>query len=126
MTLVLGLTGSIATGKSTVSGMFASLGVPVFASDDYVHELYRGAAVAPVEAAFPGVTRDGAIDRARRGNEARSQLATARRLADRAADEESLGCGIPRSGQRASGANATDDGRCRRHRAGARDRHTHD
>jgi dephospho-CoA kinase len=67
MTLVLGLTGSIATGKSTVSNMFAAQGVPIFASDDYVHALYRGAAVAPVDAAFPGVARDGVIDRAELG-----------------------------------------------------------
>ena len=59
----LGLTGSIATGKSTVLKMFAEMGVPVFSSDDAVHELYRGAAVAPVEALFPGVTSNGAIDR---------------------------------------------------------------
>jgi dephospho-CoA kinase len=59
----LGLTGSIATGKSTVLQAFADLGIPVFSSDDAVHELYRGAAVAPVEAAFPGVTHDGEIDR---------------------------------------------------------------
>ena len=65
MTTKLGLTGSIATGKSTVLKAFAELGVPTFSSDDYVHELYRGAAVEPVEAAFPGVTVDGAIDRQR-------------------------------------------------------------
>ena len=59
----LGLTGSIATGKSTVLRMFANLGVPTFSSDDAVHELYRDAAVAPVEALFPGVTSNGAIDR---------------------------------------------------------------
>ena len=59
----LGLTGSIATGKSTVLKMFAEMGVPVFSSDAAVHELYRGAAVAPVEALFPGVTSNGAIDR---------------------------------------------------------------
>jgi dephospho-CoA kinase len=59
----LGLTGSIATGKSTVRQMFADLGVPTFSSDDAVHELYRGAAVAPVEALFPGVTSNGQIDR---------------------------------------------------------------
>jgi len=63
VTLKLGLTGSIATGKSTVLRAFADLGVPTFSSDDYVHELYRGAAVAPVEAAFPGVTANGGIDR---------------------------------------------------------------
>lgn len=65
MTIKLGLTGSIATGKSTVLKAFAELGVPTFSSDDYVHELYRGAAVGPVEAAFPGVTVNGAIDRER-------------------------------------------------------------
>jgi dephospho-CoA kinase len=59
----LGLTGSIATGKSTVRQMFADMGVPTFSSDDAVHELYRGAAVAPVEALFPGVTTNNAIDR---------------------------------------------------------------
>ncbi|MGV3490740.1 MAG: dephospho-CoA kinase [Devosia sp.] len=63
MTIKLGLTGSIATGKSTVLGAFADLGVPTFSSDDYVHALYRGAAVAPVEAEFPGVVVDGEIDR---------------------------------------------------------------
>ncbi|WP_055047050.1 dephospho-CoA kinase [Devosia sp. A16] len=61
--LKLGLTGSIATGKSTVLAVFAEQGVPTFSSDEAVHELYRGAAVAPVEAAFPGVAIDGVIDR---------------------------------------------------------------
>lgn len=61
--LKLGLTGSIATGKSTALKAFADLGIATFSSDDAVHELYRGAAVAPVEAAFPGVTVDGVIDR---------------------------------------------------------------
>jgi dephospho-CoA kinase len=42
---------------------FAALGVPTFSSDEAVHRLYRGAAVAPVEQLFPGVTREGAIDR---------------------------------------------------------------
>jgi dephospho-CoA kinase len=59
----LGLTGSIATGKSTVLKAFADLGVPVFSADDAVHELYRGEAVAPVEALFPGVSHKGEIDR---------------------------------------------------------------
>jgi dephospho-CoA kinase len=64
--IVIGLTGSIGMGKSTVAQMFAEEGAPAFKSDDAVHALYApgGAAVAPVEAAFPGVTRDGAIDRA--------------------------------------------------------------
>ena len=59
----LGLTGSIATGKSTVLKAFADLGVPVLSADDVVAALYSGAAVAPVEAVFPGVSREGKIDR---------------------------------------------------------------
>lgn len=64
--IVLGLTGSIGMGKSTTAAMFAAQGVPVYDSDAAVHALYAsgGAAVAPVEAAFPGVVVDGAIDRA--------------------------------------------------------------
>jgi dephospho-CoA kinase len=61
--LKVGLTGSIATGKSTVLDMMAAEGVPVIASDDIVHRLYQSAAVAPVERLFPGVTRAGGIDR---------------------------------------------------------------
>ena len=59
----LGLTGSIATGKSTTLQAFADLGVPVFSADAAVHELYEGEAVAPVAALFPGVAPDGVIDR---------------------------------------------------------------
>ena len=62
--LKLGLTGSIATGKSTLLQAFADLGVPVFSSDEAVHDLYEGDAVAPVEALFPGVSHKGKIDRA--------------------------------------------------------------
>ncbi len=64
--LHIGLTGSIGMGKSETAKMFASLGVPVYDADAAVHRLYAkgGAAVAPVEAAFPGVSKDGAIDRA--------------------------------------------------------------
>jgi dephospho-CoA kinase len=64
--IVIGLTGSIGMGKSTVTQMFAEEGAPGFDSDAAVHALYApgGAAVVPVEAAFPGVTKDGAIDRA--------------------------------------------------------------
>ena len=60
----IGITGSIATGKSTVLKAFADMGVPVFSADTAVAELYEGEAVAPVEALFPGVTHDGRIDRA--------------------------------------------------------------
>jgi dephospho-CoA kinase len=64
--IVLGLTGSIGMGKSTVARMFAEEGAPTFDSDAAVHNLYApgGAAVAPVGEAFPGVVRGGAIDRA--------------------------------------------------------------
>ena len=63
--IILGLTGSIGMGKSTTAKMFIDEGVPVYDSDAAVHALYAsgGAAVAPVEAAFPGVVVDGAIDR---------------------------------------------------------------
>jgi dephospho-CoA kinase len=67
MTFVLGLTGSIGMGKSATAAMFRAAGVPVHDADAAVHALYRGAAVAPVEAAFPGVVVDGAIDRTRLG-----------------------------------------------------------
>ena len=62
---ILGLTGSIGMGKSTTAGFFAEAGVPVHDSDAVVHRLYEGEAVAPVEAAFPGVAVDGKIDRAK-------------------------------------------------------------
>ena len=62
---ILGLTGSIGMGKSTTAGFFREAGVPVHDSDAVVHRLYEGEAVGPVEAAFPGVTVDGRIDRAK-------------------------------------------------------------
>jgi dephospho-CoA kinase len=63
---VVGLTGSIAMGKSETAKMFAALGVPVFDSDAVVHKLYAkgGTAVPPVGRAFPDAIKDGAIDRA--------------------------------------------------------------
>jgi len=61
--IVIGLTGSIGMGKSTTAKMFAEAGVPVHDSDEAVHRLYSGAAAPLVEAAFPGVTVDGRIDR---------------------------------------------------------------
>lgn len=59
----IGVTGSIATGKSTLLDAFAKVSVPVFSADQAVAELYSGDAVAPVEALFPGVAKAGSIDR---------------------------------------------------------------
>ena len=63
--IILGLTGSIGMGKSTTAKLFAEAGVPVYDADATVHELYEGEAVPAIEAAFPGTTVDGKIDRAR-------------------------------------------------------------
>ena len=65
--ITVGLTGSIGMGKSTTAAMFAAEGVPVYDADAEVHALYAkgGAAVEPLEAAFPGVVIDGAVDRAK-------------------------------------------------------------
>jgi len=63
--IVLGLTGSAAMGKSATAAMFADEGVPVFDADAEVHRLYEGAAVDAIEAAFPGTTVDGRVDRER-------------------------------------------------------------
>lgn len=61
--IVLGLTGSIGTGKSTTAAMFRDFGVPVHDADAAVHDLYRAEAVAPVAALFPDALQDGVIDR---------------------------------------------------------------
>ena len=61
--IVLGLTGSIGTGKSTTAAMFRTFGVPVHDADATVHDLYRREAVAPVAARFPEALKDGVIDR---------------------------------------------------------------
>ncbi|MGA2054139.1 MAG: dephospho-CoA kinase [Bradyrhizobium sp.] len=63
--IVLGLTGSIGMGKSTTAQLFAEAGVPVYDADAAVHRLYEGEAVATIEAAFPGTTADGKVDRNR-------------------------------------------------------------
>lgn len=79
---ILGLTGSIGMGKSETAKMFRRLGVPVYDADAAVHRLMApgGAAVAPVEAAFPGVVKDGAIDRPELGRRVFGDKAALRRL----------------------------------------------
>jgi dephospho-CoA kinase len=61
---VIGLTGSIGMGKSETARLFAEEGVPVFDADAVIHGLYAGEAAGAIEAAFPGTTRNGAVDRA--------------------------------------------------------------
>lgn len=62
---ILGLTGSIGMGKSTTAKLFAEAGVPVYDADATVHKVYEGEAVPAIEAAFPGTTANGKVDRAR-------------------------------------------------------------
>jgi dephospho-CoA kinase len=61
--LVVGLTGSIGMGKSTVAARLRALGIGVCDADAEVHKLYDGAAANPIEAAFPGTTVEGKVDR---------------------------------------------------------------
>lgn len=64
---IVGLTGSIAMGKSETARMFRRLGYPVFDADSVVHQLYRrgGSAVEPVSKVFPAAVDAGAVDRRR-------------------------------------------------------------
>ena len=78
--IVAGLTGSIAMGKSTVAAMFARLGAPVFDSDISVREFYAGDGATMIEAAFPGVTANGQIDREQLSARVLSDAIALRRL----------------------------------------------
>jgi dephospho-CoA kinase len=82
--IVLGLTGSIGMGKTTTAALFRQAGVPVYDADAAVHRLYApgGAAVAPVEATFPGVVAEGAIDRRRLSERITADPAALARLED--------------------------------------------
>lgn len=68
MTFVLGLTGSIGMGKSVTADLFRARGVPVFDADQTVHRLYESEAVPLIEAAFPGTTEAGKVNRQRLGD----------------------------------------------------------
>lgn len=63
--IILGLTGSIGMGKSATAALFRDAAIPVYDADAAVHALYSegGAAVAPIEAAFPGVAESGSVNR---------------------------------------------------------------
>jgi dephospho-CoA kinase len=78
--IILGLTGSIGMGKSTTAKLFAEAGVPVYDADATVHRLYEGEAAPAIEAAFPGTTVDGKVDRARLSVQVVHDPAAMRRL----------------------------------------------
>jgi dephospho-CoA kinase len=78
--LILGLTGSIGMGKSTTAKLFAEAGVPVYDADAAVHQLYEGEAVPAIEAAFPGTTAAGKVDRAKLSAQVVHDPAAMRRL----------------------------------------------
>jgi dephospho-CoA kinase len=77
---VLGLTGSVGMGKSTAAGFFAEEGVPVHDADAAVHRLYAGEAAPLIEAAFPGTTVGGAVDRNRLAKRVLGDPAALKRL----------------------------------------------
>ena len=77
---ILGLTGSLAMGKSATAKMFAEEGVPVHDADATVHRLYDGQAVAAIEAAFPGAVAGGKVDRIELGRRVLADKAAIKRL----------------------------------------------
>ncbi|WCJ62352.1 MULTISPECIES: dephospho-CoA kinase [Agrobacterium] len=78
--IVIGLTGSIGMGKTTTAKLFAEEGIPVLDSDEVVHALYRAEAVPLIEAAFPGTTMSGMVDRQKLGDILRQNPANFTRL----------------------------------------------
>jgi dephospho-CoA kinase len=80
MMFVLGLTGSIGMGKSTAARFFAEAGVPVHDADGAVHRLYEGEAAGAIEAAFPGTTACGKVDREKLAERVLDDPAAIRRL----------------------------------------------
>ena len=77
---ILGLTGSLGMGKSATAKMFAEEGVPVHDADAVVHRLYDGEATPAIEAAFPGTTADGKVDREKLGKRVLGDAAAIKRL----------------------------------------------
>jgi len=77
---ILGLTGSIGMGKSATAKMFAEAGVPVHDADAVVHALYEGEATPAIEAAFPGTTKNGKVDRTELGKRALGDEAAIKKL----------------------------------------------
>ena len=77
---MIGLTGSIGMGKSETARLFAAEGIPVFDADAAIHTLYAGEAAAMIEAAFPGSTRNGVVDRAALARQVTGDAGTLARL----------------------------------------------
>jgi dephospho-CoA kinase len=77
---ILGLTGSLGMGKSTTAKFFAEEGVPVHDADAAVHRLYDGEAMAAIEAAFPGTTGNGKVDREKLGKRVLGDALAIKRL----------------------------------------------
>jgi dephospho-CoA kinase len=78
--IILGLTGSIGMGKSATAKLFAEAGVPVYDADATVHMIYEGEAAPAIEAAFPGTTVDGKVDRAKLSAQVVHDAAAMKRL----------------------------------------------